>query len=183
MTTIYGSSNTNTSVQQAVSQVNNNSILGRDAFLQLLVTQLANQDPTNPMEDREFIAQMAQFSSLEQMNNVANELRGLRQLFSLSTDLIGKSIEWQGSEGVLSGKVDSILLRDGSTIIVVGDKEVKLDSIIRVYQASDDDDGTQVDPSEPTDKTDPSDDTPSDDGQAGEEQDESSAVSEDGGEA
>lgn len=44
--------------------------LDKDAFLRLLTTQLANQDPLNPMEDREFIAQLAQFSSLEQMQNL-----------------------------------------------------------------------------------------------------------------
>lgn len=48
----------------------NSSALDKDAFLRLLVTQLSNQDPLSPMEDREFIAQMAQFSSLEQMQNL-----------------------------------------------------------------------------------------------------------------
>ena len=48
--------------------------LGKDAFLNLLVTQLKNQDPLNPMDDREFIAQMAQFSSLEQMQNLNTTL-------------------------------------------------------------------------------------------------------------
>ncbi|WP_353095307.1 flagellar hook capping FlgD N-terminal domain-containing protein [Tissierella praeacuta] len=47
-----------------------NNDLDKDAFLRLLTTQLANQDPLNPIEDREFIAQLAQFSSLEQMQNL-----------------------------------------------------------------------------------------------------------------
>lgn len=48
----------------------NTGELDKDAFLQLLTTQLANQDPLSPMEDREFIAQLAQFSSLEQMTEL-----------------------------------------------------------------------------------------------------------------
>jgi len=51
------------------------NILGKDAFLNLLVTQLRNQDPLNPMDDKEFISQMAQFSTLEQMQNLDKNLQ------------------------------------------------------------------------------------------------------------
>lgn len=49
--------------------------LDKDAFLKLLVTQLSNQDPLNPMDDKEFIAQMAQFSTLEQVQNLNANLQ------------------------------------------------------------------------------------------------------------
>jgi flagellar basal-body rod modification protein FlgD len=54
--------------------------LGKDDFLQLLVTKLQNQDPLNPMDDEDFIAQLAQFSSLEQMSNIAEAIDEANQL-------------------------------------------------------------------------------------------------------
>ncbi|WP_026893848.1 flagellar hook assembly protein FlgD [Clostridiisalibacter paucivorans] len=53
--------------------------LDKDTFLNLLVTQLRNQDPMNPVEDKEFIAQMAQFSSLEQMQNMNANMKQSQQ--------------------------------------------------------------------------------------------------------
>ena len=54
-----------------------NDGLGRDAFLQLLVTQMSHQNPLQPQEDGAFIAQLAQFSSLEQLTNIDTTLRGM----------------------------------------------------------------------------------------------------------
>lgn len=51
--------------------------LGRDAFLQLLVTQMSHQNPLQPQEDGAFIAQLAQFSSLEQLTNIDDTLKGM----------------------------------------------------------------------------------------------------------
>jgi flagellar basal-body rod modification protein FlgD len=51
--------------------------LGRDAFLQLLVTQMSHQNPLQPQEDGAFIAQLAQFSSLEQLTNIDSTLKGM----------------------------------------------------------------------------------------------------------
>ena len=74
-------------------------ILGKDDFLKILMTQLKNQDPSNPMQDREFIAQMAQFSTLEQMTNMNSSIEKLVQLQSQSSlisfnEFIGKTVTW-----------------------------------------------------------------------------------------
>lgn len=76
-----------------------NNALGQDAFLKLLITQLQNQDPSNPIEDREFIAQLATFSQLEQLTKLNSTMEYMyyeqksQQLMALS-ELIGKSVEW-----------------------------------------------------------------------------------------
>jgi flagellar basal-body rod modification protein FlgD len=56
--------------------------LGKDAFLQLLVTQLQHQDPTKPQADSEFIAQLAQFSSLEKLTEIADSVEAMATAFA-----------------------------------------------------------------------------------------------------
>lgn len=67
--------------------------LGRDAFLKLLTTQLAHQDPFDPVQDTEFIAQLAQFSSLEQMSN-------LNETFGKKMDEIQESMKLMNNNSV-----------------------------------------------------------------------------------
>jgi flagellar basal-body rod modification protein FlgD len=88
------------------------SQLGKDEFLKILMAQLQNQDPMNPMEDKEFISQMANFSSLEQLMSISGSIDGLVQLQSFTpvveySHLIGKNISYNVyDENGLLEKVD-----------------------------------------------------------------------------
>ncbi|MFS0869716.1 flagellar hook capping FlgD N-terminal domain-containing protein [Paenibacillus xylanilyticus] len=111
--------------------------LGKDQFLKILITQLQNQDPMQPMEDKEFIAQMAQFSSVEQLVNISSQLKALNQSLGAVSSMIGREISWLSSNkednGTLrQGIVDSIIVRDGVQYAKVGDDEIELNEIIQV---------------------------------------------------
>lgn len=112
---------TNTSVGGMWSAAANNGStgglqqLGKDDFLQLLVTKLQNQDPLSPMEDEDYIAQLAQFSSLEQMTNIADGIAESNQWDYLqmqsinnvmAAGLIGKEVEASYNEIYFDGSKD-----------------------------------------------------------------------------
>ncbi len=90
--------------------------LGKDDFLQLLVTKMQNQDPLEPMQDEDFIAQLAQFSSLEQMTNIANGIAESNKWDQLqmqsinnvmAAGLIGKQVEASYDRVYYDGSDDS----------------------------------------------------------------------------
>lgn len=84
--------------------------MDKDDFLTLLVTQLKNQDPSAPMEDKQFIAQMAQFSQLEQMNNMTAEFQKLAAMMSSgqAINMLGKTVEIDDGGKTVSGTVSRV---------------------------------------------------------------------------
>ena len=149
---------------QAVKEVKNNGDLGKDAFLQLLVTQLRYQDPLNPQDNSEYIAELANFSSLEQMTNVVKNLEDLGKivnnidssvLVGQLSSMIGKNIDWVettdaadengnpiSSSETLSGRVTSVSIVDGNpSVIVTGEDgerhQVDISKIGNIYEAKD----------------------------------------------
>lgn len=127
--------------------------LGKDDFMKLLIAQLQNQDPTNPMKDNEFIAQMAQFSSLEQTMNLSKsfekfaEAQNQSQLIQYNS-FVGKNIRWHeiteetGEDGkpIVSegtGRISSIKFVDGSAIFKTDEgKELTPGNISEVLASS-----------------------------------------------
>ena len=99
--------------------------------MKLLTTQLTAQDPMNPMKDTEFIAQMANFSSLEQMRGLSKSFDSFasEQKLTSAPSYLGRQVTvLDAVKGQISGVVDAITLKDGVPAVVIGGKsyETKL---------------------------------------------------------
>ena len=111
--------------------------LSKDAFLQLMVTQLKYQDPLNPTSDKEFLAQMAQFTSLEQMQNMnaaMNSQKGYNLIGRTVVAEIKDDITMQTKE--ISGVVESVKMKSGKTYVVVNGNDVEIDQVKQVLNDS-----------------------------------------------
>jgi len=144
------------------TETKKNDELGKEAFLQLLVAQLKNQDPLEPQDNSSYIAELAQFSSLEQMTNVVSSLEDLGKivgnidtsvLVGQLSSMIGRNIDWvetineADAEGnpishqeTMTGVVTGVTLIEGNPNIVVesgGEKYmVDISNIGHVYAAT-----------------------------------------------
>ncbi|MBF9016157.1 MULTISPECIES: flagellar hook assembly protein FlgD [unclassified Oceanispirochaeta] len=84
--------------------------LDKDDFMKILITQLSHQDPTKPMEDKEFIAQMAQFSSLEQMTNMNQQFTNVAERLNSSQafNVLGQDVELMSGGQAVKGTVEAV---------------------------------------------------------------------------
>jgi flagellar basal-body rod modification protein FlgD len=98
------------------------SSLDQNDFLKILITQLQHQDPTSPVEDKDFIAQMAQFSSLEQITNMSSGFQKMSSLLSSSeaSQVLGKTVEINDGQSVVRGTVDKVMRGDSPMVSVNG---------------------------------------------------------------
>lgn len=125
--------------------------LDKDDFLKLLVTELKYQNPLEPMQDKEFISQMANFSSLEQMKNLNSGFEKLSESLTGSllpgmqmqqaAAMIGRDVSYLDDQGqIATGTVDSIVIQQGVPYCVIGDKGIVASSILAVKNAGNTDD-------------------------------------------
>jgi flagellar basal-body rod modification protein FlgD len=106
--------------------------LGRNQFLKLLVAQLQHQDPMNPLDGTDFSAQLAQFSSLEQMFNMNDGLAKIQQ--SLEAQRSENVLDYIGKT-VVSGDNDTIFVSDGKPVGGTYNLETAADVTVRIYDS------------------------------------------------
>lgn len=109
--------------------------LGQDDFLKLLVTQMTSQDPMNPQTDADFIAQMAQFSSLQSMNTLGTEVSRLnsQQQFTQAASLLGRSVRVQtGQTTSDQGVVTAVHVNAGAPQLLINGQAYDLSQVLSV---------------------------------------------------
>jgi flagellar basal-body rod modification protein FlgD len=112
-------------------------VLGQDDFLKLLTMQMQNQDPMNPQTNTDFVAQMAQFTTLEQSRSMTNSLQSIqaRQDVQTAVQLLGKPV--QLSDGRM-GLVEKVTLdKTGAPTLQVGSNTYKLNQVVAYDQPQD----------------------------------------------
>lgn len=112
----------------------NKSTLSQDDFLRLLTVQLQNQDPLKPMEDAQFMGQMAQFASLEQAKELTKTVNTLSSSFGFSSaqQFLGKNVTLNAGGTEVTGSVSGVVLEDGVPKVLVNNKTYPTSQIIAV---------------------------------------------------
>src|SRR5690625_1103594 len=125
-----------------------NPELGKDEFIKILMTQLQNQDPLNPMEDKEFISQMTTFSSLEQLMNMSNSIETLVQSQLVSpviqySHMIGKTVSYEKEDEdkkekeIIESTVVTVSQKNDEAVLELANGEkIYADTVIKVSEQS-----------------------------------------------
>ncbi|GMQ62753.1 flagellar hook capping FlgD N-terminal domain-containing protein [Vallitalea maricola] len=104
--------------------------LDKDAFLNLLVTQMRYQDPLNPTQDKDFLAQMAQFSALEQMQNLNTSASMSRAYELMNKDIFANIVNPVSLEITpVAGTVRGVFMQNGKVFLKVGEVDVPLEKV------------------------------------------------------
>ncbi len=112
--------------------------LTSDDFIKILITQLQNQDPSNPMDSDQLLSQVSQMRELQSSLELSDSLKSLTlsQQLTSATSFLGKQVTAPDSGNQnFTGTVDRVVVKDGQTLLGIGDKEVELSKVVNVKAA------------------------------------------------
>ena len=120
---------------QAGAPVPASNQMDRDMFLKLMVAQLRNQDPMNPTDSTEFLAQTAQFTSLEKLEEVASQTAQAlsAQMAFGASSLVGRTVTYLGPDGTeTTGTVDSVRFTADGPMLGIEDIDIRMNDVVAV---------------------------------------------------
>jgi flagellar basal-body rod modification protein FlgD len=106
--------------------------LGKEDFLMLLVTQIQYQDPLNPADNTQFVAQLAQFSALEQMSNLNTTANNNTAYSLVGKEVLVRQISTTGEYNEFQGRVDYVTLKNGKAYVSINGQDYSYDDIVQV---------------------------------------------------
>lgn len=115
-----------------------NTELGQDAFLQLLMAQLKNQDPLNPTDSSQFMSQQAQLTQVSELQKLNKTIASSNEMMQASA-LIGKNVSLtdpNNSDNIISGKVSEARIDSKGTNVVINGNSYPMDNIISIKEAN-----------------------------------------------
>jgi flagellar basal-body rod modification protein FlgD len=124
-----------TTSAQSTDGANKVASLGKDDFLKLLVAQLQHQDPMAPTDNAEYMGQLAQFSTLEQITNVGEEMKRMRASSQVdqAVAMIGKNVGYLLADGTAAqGLVEAVSIDEGEINLKVGGVEISPSAVTSV---------------------------------------------------
>ena len=124
----------NTAIESTSKKTVGTSELGKDAFLQLLVTQMQHQDPLNPSTDTEFISQLATFSQLEEMQNLSQTTENAHLFTLIGKDVCVSYEDANGEVKYVTDTVDYVTKSGGKAYLSINDSLYSLDQLVEVYE-------------------------------------------------
>jgi len=133
--TTTGSTSAATTNATTITGPAKSSALGQNDFLKLLAKQFQTQDPMKPMDDTAFIAQMAQFTSLEQSSSLLSQITAMnaKQDIATANSYLGRDVTVSdGKGGVVTGEATGVEVSDGVPRMVIGDYTYAVSSVVRV---------------------------------------------------
>lgn len=130
-----GTSVSLTDAQKQAAKAKTTNDMGTSTFLSLMLTQMRNQNPLEPMKDNEMISQMAQLNSVEELQKMSTSMSSVEHLNQLlsASGMMGKSVTYKDSNGSLASALVSSVTIDGESVfLTVGDKTIPISSVLKI---------------------------------------------------